>query len=146
MTVASALSEGVEETSEELLLDFSKTIFNIATELGSGAKFDDNWKDLATRYGMSFIGGTIGGGIATALPGYRAARQRQKDIIESVNNPNANTQAYKKLVNKALNGQLDEYRDAVRKMNFASESLSDREITLSDGTKSYEPASSYEDS
>ena len=31
-------------------------------------------------------------------------------------------------------------------MNFASESLSDREITLSDGTKSYEPASSYEDS
>jgi hypothetical protein len=31
-------------------------------------------------------------------------------------------------------------------MNFASESLSDREITNSDGTKSYEPASSYEDS
>ena len=146
MTVASALSEGVEETSEELLLDFSKTIFNIATELGSGAKFDDNWKDLATRYGMSFIGGTIGGGIATALPGYRAAKQRQRDIINSINNPDANTQAYKKLVNKALNGQLDEYRDTVRKMNFASETLSDREITLSDGTKSYEPASSYEDS
>jgi len=31
-------------------------------------------------------------------------------------------------------------------MNFAPETLSDREITLSDGTKSYEPASSYEDS
>jgi hypothetical protein len=31
-------------------------------------------------------------------------------------------------------------------MNFAPESLSDREITNSDGTKSYEPASSYEDS
>lgn len=146
MTVASALSEGTEEASEELLLDFSKTIFNIATELGSGAKFDDTWKDMATRYSMSFLGGTIGGGIATALPGYRAAKQRQKDIIESVNNPDANTQAYKKLVNKALNGQLDEYRDTVRKMNFAPESLSDREVTLSDGTKSYEPASSYEDS
>ena len=146
MTTAAALSEGVEETSEELLLDFAKTVFNIATEIGSGAKFDDNWKDMATRYGMSFIGGTIGGGIATALPGYRAARQRQKDIIESVNNPDANTQAYKKLVNKALNGQLQEYKDTVRKMNFAPETLSDREITLSDGTKSYEPASSYEDS
>jgi len=146
MTTAAALSEGVEETSEELLLDFSKTVFNIATELGSGAKFDDNWKDMATRYGMSFIGGAIGGGIATGLPGYRAARQRQKDIIESINNPDANTQAYRKLVNKALNGQLDEYRDTVRKMNFAKESLSDREITNSDGTISYEPANSYEDS
>ena len=146
MTTAAALSEGFEETSEELLLDFSKTIFNIATELGSGAKFDDAWKDMATRYSMSFLGGTVGGGIATGLPGYRAARQRQKDIIESINNPDANTQAYKKLVNLALNGKLQEYKDTVQKMNFASESLSDREITLSDGTKSYEPASSYEDS
>lgn len=146
MTVASALSEGVEETSEELLLDFSKTIFNIATELGSGAKFDDNWKDLATRYGMSFIGGTIGGGIATVLPGYRAARQRQKDIIESINNPDANTQAYKKLVNLVLNGQAEEYKDTVRKMNFASEVMSDREVVNSDGTTSWEQASSYEDS
>lgn len=146
MTTAAALSEGFEETSEELLLDFSKTIFNIATELGSGAKFDDAWKDMATRYSMSFLGGTIGGGIATGLPGYRAARQRQKDIINSINNPDANTQAYKKLVNLALNGKLQEYKDTVQKMNFASESLSDREITNSDGTKSYEPASSYEDS
>jgi len=76
MTTAAALSEGFEETSEELLLDFSKTIFNIATELGSGAKFDDAWKDMATRYSMSFLGGAVGGGIATGLPGYRAARQR----------------------------------------------------------------------
>jgi hypothetical protein len=113
MTTAAALSEGFEETSEELLLDFSKTIFNIATELGSGAKFDDAWKDMATRYSMSFLGGTVGGGIATGLPGYRAARQRQKDIIESINNPDANTQAYKKLVNLALNGKLQEYKDTV---------------------------------
>lgn len=146
MTTASALSEGFEETSEELLLDFSKTIFNIATELGSGAKFDDNWKDMATRYSMSFLGGTVGGGIATALPGYRAARQRQRDIINSINNPDANTQAYKKLVNLALNGKLQDYKDTVLKMNFGSESLSDREIVNSDGTKSWEVASSYEDS
>jgi hypothetical protein len=106
MTTAAALSEGFEETSEELLADFAKTVFNIATELGSGAKFEDNWKDMATRYSMSFLGGTFGGGIATLLPGYRAARQRQRDIINSINNPDANTQAYKKLVNLALNGKL----------------------------------------
>ena len=100
MTTAAALSEGVEEVSEEVLQDFAKTIFNIATELGTGAKFEDNWKDMATRYSMSFLGGTIGGGIATGLPGYRAARQRQRDIINSINNPDANTQAYKKLVQK----------------------------------------------
>lgn len=147
MTTASALSEGFEETSEELLLDFSKTVFNIANELrGDDTKFSDAWEDMATRYTMSFLGGTIGGGIATALPGYRAARQRQRDIINSVNDPNANTLAYKKLVNIALNGQLNEYKDTVRKMNFGSESLSDRQITNSDGTISNEPASSYEDS
>ena len=146
MTTAAALSEGFEETSEELLQDFAKTVFNIATELGTGAKFEDNWKDMATRYSMSFLGGTVGGGIATGLPGYRAARQRQRDIINSVNNPDANTQAYKKLVNLALNGKLQEYRETVQKMNFAPENLSDRETTNSDGTTSYEPANSYEDS
>jgi hypothetical protein len=31
-------------------------------------------------------------------------------------------------------------------MNFAKESLSDRQVTNSDGTVSYEPANSYEDS
>ena len=146
MTTAAALSEGVEEVSEEVLQDFAKTIFNIATELGTGAKFEDNWKDMATRYSMSFLGGAVGGGIATGLPGYRAARQRQRDIINSINNPDANTQAYKKLVNLSLNGNSQEYKDTVLKMNFGSETLSDREITNSDGTTSYEPANSYEDS
>lgn len=146
MTTAAALSEGVEEVSEELLQDFAKTIFNIATELGTGAKFEDNWKDMATRYSMSFLGGVAGGGIATGLPGYRAARQRQRDIINSINNPDANTQAYKKLVNLSLNGNSQEYKDTVLKMNFGPETLSDREVTNSDGTTSYEPANSYEDS
>jgi len=31
-------------------------------------------------------------------------------------------------------------------MNFAAEDLSDRQTTNSDGTTSYEPANSYEDS
>ena len=146
MTTAAALSEGVEETSEELLADFAKTIFNIATELGTGAKFEDNWKNMATRYSMAFLGGTVGGGIATGLPGYRAARQRQRDIINSIDDPNANTQAYQKLVNLVLNGKAQEYKDTVEKMIFGNESLSDRQVKNSDGTSSYEPASSYEDS
>ena len=50
MTISSMLSEGIEETSEEALLDISKTLFNIANALrGDGTRFDDAWKDMATR-------------------------------------------------------------------------------------------------
>jgi hypothetical protein len=66
------LGEGVEETSEEFLLDASKTIFNVANSLrGDSTRFDDAWENMATRYSMSFFGGMLGGGLATGLPGYR---------------------------------------------------------------------------
>jgi len=69
-------SEALEETSEELLLDFSKTIFNLGSSLvGSGAKFDDAFKNVFDRYALSFIGGAVGGGIAGLKPSYIAARK-----------------------------------------------------------------------
>ncbi len=144
MTLSSMLSEGIEETSEEALLDMSKTIFNVANSLrGDDTRFDDAWENMATRYGMSFIGGTIGGGIATALPGYRAARQSIKD---KVNNAQSNSDAYKQFVHLIANGQQNEFLDTMNKMDLGNKYLSTRMIKNSDGTVSYEAAKDYEDS
>ena len=138
MTVSSMLSEGIEETSEEALLDISKTLFNAANALrGDDTRFDDAWRDMATRYGMSFIGGTIGGGIATALPGYKAARSG-RTIKDS--------EAYKHLVNIVQNGQAQEFIDTVNKMELGNRDLSTITVQNSDGTTSYKPAERYEDS
>jgi hypothetical protein len=72
--ISNMLSEGVEETSEELLADLSKSLFTAIYQLG-GSKTDLHaFENVFDRYAMSFIGGTVGGGIAGGLPGYRAAR------------------------------------------------------------------------
>jgi hypothetical protein len=74
-TVSNMASEALEETSEELLLDLSKTLFNAASSLvGSGAKFDDAFENVFDRYALSFVGGGIGGAFGGALPAYRSAR------------------------------------------------------------------------
>ena len=138
MTVSAMLSEGAEEVSEEALLDMSKTLFNAANALrGDDTRFDDAWKDMATRYGMSFIGGTVGGGIATALPGYRAARSG-RTVKDS--------EAYKQLVHIVQNGQGQEFIDTVNKMELGNRDLSMNAVQNSDGTTSYKPAENYEDS
>jgi len=74
-TVSNMASEALEETSEELLLDLSKTLFNAGTSLvGSDTKFNDAFKNAFDRYALSFLGGAVGGGIAGTLPAYRSAR------------------------------------------------------------------------
>lgn len=138
MTASAMLSEGIEEVSEEALLDVSKTLFNAANALrGDDTRFDDAWDNMAIRYGMSFIGGTVGGGIATALPGYRAARSG-RTIKDS--------EAYKQLVNIVQNGQAQEFIDTVNKTELGSRDLSMNVVQNSDGTVSYKPAENYQDS
>lgn len=143
MTASSMLSEGVEETTEEFLLDFSKTIFNIAQSLrGRDAKFDDAWENMALRYGMSFGGGLIGGGLATALPGYRAARESYRQALS----PDKNSQAYQQVVSYIANGQLNELKKEVSKNTFGDKNLSINQYETEDGRIEYKPANSYEES
>ena len=73
-TAASALGEATEETTEEILADFSKGCYDVVkwlqgddTRLNSfGYDFKTgawNQKEVIDRYGMSFVGGLFGGGI-----------------------------------------------------------------------------------
>mgnify|MGYP001784543402 FL=1 len=60
-----ALGEGIEETSEELVTDMTKGLYELAGSLGmdTGAKDVGAWDNMLERYGMSFLGGFLGGGI-----------------------------------------------------------------------------------
>jgi hypothetical protein len=64
-----ALGEGLEEVSEELVTDLSKQLYELAGEFSpnfinqSGITDIGAWDHAFERYMMSFIGGTLGGGI-----------------------------------------------------------------------------------
>ena len=81
-TLASGVGEGVEEVSEELLADFSKGCFNVVkwlqgedTRLNSfGYNFETGeWDldELRDRYGMSLIGGFVGGSLTNLGTTYK---------------------------------------------------------------------------
>ena len=118
--VANALGEGVEETSEELLYDFTKTIFNIFENLrGKETRltaFDGgNIGAVFNRYALSFVGGTIGGGLGELLPNFKSASQLHKMTQE---------QAYDELIQIVKEGKAGEFLSTVDKLTMAPKDLS----------------------
>jgi hypothetical protein len=66
VVLAHAAGEGFEEVSEEVLADFSKTAFNTVNWLrGDETRIAGAWENIGDRYGMSLLGGFLGGGISS---------------------------------------------------------------------------------
>lgn len=113
--LANGLGEGFEEVSEELLADFSKACFNAYRTLaGEDAILDTwgnnwDWEDAAARYGMSFFGGIIGGGINGAATDFTQIKDYSK--------MNQN-QAMQELTWMARNGELEDFWKIVSKMEL----------------------------
>ena len=113
--LANGIGEGLEEVSEELLADFSKACFNAYKTLaGEDAILDTwgnnwDWEDAAARYGMSFFGGIIGGGINGAATDFTQIRDYSK--------MNQN-QAMQELTWMARNGELEDFWKTVSKMEL----------------------------
>ncbi len=116
-TFAAALGEGTEEVSEELLADFSKTCYDIVKWLGGndtrinafGYDFKNNeWdsKEVFDRYGMSLIGGFVGGGLANLATNYRQFKQFDKI---------SNEQAIQEIISMIKNNEIDDFMKTVRK-------------------------------
>lgn len=122
---ANALGEGVEEVSEELLYDFSKSLSNVASWLtGSDTRLTP-WDNMVDRYGLSFVGGAIGGGLFQAVPEFRNARQL-KDMKYN--------DAYQQLVYMSRNGQVNEFLNSLDKMTLGNKYLSaTKQTTNEDG-------------
>lgn len=115
--VSNMLSEGVEETSEELLADLSKALFTAVYQLG-GSKTDLHaFENVFNRYALSFIGGTVGGGIAGGLPGYRAARY---------NNSMDGKQATRELIDIIQQGKAEEFLATADKMTISDKTTKNK--------------------
>lgn len=117
-SIAGGLGEGVEETTEELLADFSKACYNTVNWLRGedvrlssfgfsweNGKRNFNGQELFDRYSMSFLGGIVGGGLTNLGTNY--------NITSFQYTPES---AKRELVYMARQGQLDEIRRVVSKM------------------------------
>lgn len=125
--LANGLGEAVEETSEEVLADFSKACFNFVNDLrGDSTRLDTfgysyetgefNMTDLLNRYGLSAVGG-FGGGFA--FGGLRRNYQQLKRISNM-----DHQQAIQEIIYRARNGKLDELIKDINRYQLANKHLS----------------------
>lgn len=120
-TAANALGEGIEEVSEEVLYDFAKSVTNLGMWLaGSDTPPLQAWDNMFDRYGMSLVGGALGGAMFDALPNLRAARQLGKMD---------NKAAIQQLVLLARNGKMQDFLKEVNKMELGNKYLSATKTT-----------------
>lgn len=117
--LAGGLAEGTEETTEEVLADISRILFNGLQSLkrNDSVRMQKPWEDdhLFDRYSMSFLGGLIGGGVSSAATDFRQTRS------------NANmdyNQAVQQLIWKARNNDLDGLFKILDKEQIGNKTLS----------------------
>lgn len=115
-----ALGEGLEETAEELVTDFFKTLYEQLGQLGLVSQKDVGaFQDWEARYGMSLLGGALGGGIfygVGAVKGQYPIGSTNEDILYHIRN--GKTKDYLE--------RIDEWE---RKGKFGSKTLSASEYT-----------------
>lgn len=125
-----ALGEGIEETTEELVTDISKGLYELAGSLGADTSVKDvgAWDNMLERYGMSFLGGFIGGGVYYG-----------KDVAKNGKFQIDTTQDdYMYLVSNGKTQQaLDSLEKAHKKGQLASTDLSMETTTDENGNKVY---------
>lgn len=109
--LANAASESFEELSEEVLADVSKSTFNVINWLrGDETRISGAWENMLDRYGMSVLGGFLGGGISSAGTDFKYVQSLGKmtnetaiqELIYMINNDKID--GFLKYVNKATLG------------------------------------------
>lgn len=115
-SIGNALSEGVEETTEELLVDLTKQIYNIGLDIFGSDNRLTAWDNMFDRYTMSFVGGAIGGGLFSMTKDLRNAYSALQDMQR--------TTAQQELVAYLREGKKDQLIKEIRKTNFNTSALS----------------------
>lgn len=113
--LAGALAEGLEEVSEELWTDVSKSLYNAVQYFrGEEDTSMKAWNNVFDRYVMSAIGGAVGGGI-TAL---------DLDVVNQLNKDMTFNEAAQRVITMARNNEknheFDQFLQTVAKMDFGS--------------------------
>ena len=144
VVVAHALGESFEEVSEEVLADFSKSVFNATRWLRGEDSLDmGQWDNMFDRYGMSALGGFFGGGINSVAT----------DFVQAKNLANmTRTQALQEIIYMVNNGEDQDFLKNVDKMTLGDKNLSANRVIETgrneDGSvnTTYQEASNIEDS
>lgn len=123
MVISGGLAEGLEETSEELLADFSKSCFNTWQWLQGDEGRMTAWDNIWDRYSMSLIGGALGGGLTAAGTNFKVSTQ-----------PLTTEQAKQELIYKIKNGEEEDILKTLDKMQISSKDISFDYQEQSDGT------------
>lgn len=99
------LGEGLEEVGEELIMDTSKSIYELAGALGAKTSQRDigAWENAFDRYAMSFLGGAVGGGVFYA-----------KDALSKMGKQSFDTDT--DIATLIRNGHVEELRAQARKL------------------------------
>lgn len=104
--MSNALAEGVEEVSEEVLYDVTKATFNAISYFTGNETRLSAFNDMASRYGMSFFGGALGGSIFQGI----------NDIQLRKSYDSSNMQANQELIYLIRQGRGEEIYKALDKM------------------------------
>lgn len=81
--MSNALAEGVEEVSEEVLYDVTKATFNAISYFTGNETRLSAFNDMASRYGMSFFGGALGGSIFQGINDIKMRKSYDSNNMEA---------------------------------------------------------------
>lgn len=116
--LAGALAEGVEEVTEEIWTDLSRSIYNTVQYFrGEEDTYMSAWDNVLDRYLMSAVGGALGGGV-TAL---------DLDVVKNLNKDMTFNEAAQRVITMARNNpknhEFDNLLKTASKMNFGTVEL-----------------------
>jgi len=97
------LAEGIEEVSEEVLYDVTRSTFDILAKFSGSDTRLSQWDTALERYGQSFIGGAIGGGIFQGMNDIKIRRRYDS----------GNVDANQELIYMIRNGKKSEIKRAL---------------------------------
>lgn len=125
--IGKSLGEGLEEVSEELVADASKSIGEVLGQLGYFSQTDYGaWDNAFDRYAMSFLGGSIGG----AMFG----------VKQAWDNRNVNIQQFQNDINYLIGqGRKDELINEFKKLRDSGQ-LGSKKLSYDvaeDGSNTY---------
>ncbi len=116
VVLAHAAGESLEELSEEVLADVSKSAFNAINWLrGDETRIASVWENIIDRYGMSVLGGFFGGGISSAGTDFSYARELGKMT---------NEKAIQEIIYMVNNDQIDDFLKFINKNTIGNKYLS----------------------
>lgn len=88
--VGKSFGEGLEEVSEELVADISKSLGELAGEFGIASGTDYGaWDNPLERYTMSFLGGAVGGAMFYGING-PSEKKTEQEMIYLIRNGKTN--------------------------------------------------------